>query len=270
MSRFSVLARLVFLALLFILPPAGIGALLPWGWKSAIGGAGLGFGLFLWTGFSIERIVRRAVGAFRAPPQGLLRTLERSLERAPFPAPQLLVYEDPSPNALILRSLRSGRSWGGSGTLLVSQGLIQHLSEEELREVFKYSARLAIQPEALLRSYVAVAMCLLLRFAPDAWIKMVWAGRPGSRLRRRTDRLTPASFLEFILVLPWVRGLHRIAGGRSPRERDLEAWLKNRPELDSAVRKVQVQLTRWDYRPNPGLEPVFFCQTGSGTRLLSL
>lgn len=263
MGLFNRTFRHLALALLCASPYALAGALFA-GWRAIL--IGLGIGVVLWAilGFWLEWRVRFLLRGIKHAPAGIQRSFDRAIEldgTIEGPLPALFVYEDPTPNGLAVRG------WRGPGAVLLSQGLLNQSSEEELRLLLLDLARRCRAPGLTLRSYGAALISFLLPAAPDSWSKIAWSSRTADRLKRRTDRLTPASFVRFALIFPWVLAVYRIAGGRSVQDRDLAQLAERDFRLARALARFDSLLMRWDYRPNPALELLYLrgpVRLGSG------
>lgn len=194
--------RFVLMSLICSIP----GILMGLAFFGPMGGCcGLGISLLglccgsLWS----ERGVSRAHSIEPNTPQGLDRSLEvaahsiSAILEISEPLPRLLVFADPSPNALAVRSL------GGRGTILLSQGLISLLNEDELREVLILCLLRLKQSSIVFQSFCAILAIWALGFAPRPWVNLVFAGKTLST--REEQLLSPVSGVGFLVFFPVAR-----------------------------------------------------------------
>src|SRR4051812_1101870 len=87
--------------------------------------------VFFWLSLRMERRLRKIHGAKGPTPIGLKRSLSRVVARLGGQTPKIFVFSEVSPCAVV------GRRFGGKGTILLSQGTIALLTEDELRAVIE-------------------------------------------------------------------------------------------------------------------------------------
>jgi hypothetical protein len=262
MSFFSALGRLVFLILAVFSPFIVVAA-----WLGGARAAGIAAGASLLLGallgLGLERRVRRVLGARRPASSGLARSLRLSVDQSPRLDPGLWVYEDPSPNVMLVRG------WRAPGALFVSQGLLDLLTEEELRQVLAYCVSEGKRFETFLKSYAAGVLSLMMRAAPRGWVAVLW-GRSSWNGQWIRETLSPFSFLFLTMVLPLARGIYRLAGGRERGWARASRFAESSFDFAAALRKIEIALEPWEYRPGDGLDSVALCRPGAASRLLSL
>jgi hypothetical protein len=224
MARLAIFFRLLTLFVFSAVPLAGVGALAGGRLGAVIGAAGT-YCLWVVIGMRAETWLIRAHHAREARIQGLSQAFERiGIDPKPF---RIMVYPDPSPNALIARSPISGR-----GLLLLSQGLFASLNELELRAVLSECAARLESPGLGMATYSAALCFRLLTLAPGDWVD-------AARGETRSDSpdLSPSGFLVFSIMVPWVSQLRsvaerwRLSATRSRPAAPSEAW-------KSAERKI--------------------------------
>jgi Zn-dependent protease with chaperone function len=171
------LARAFLIFLSLAVPATCFGGALA-GVRGAVGGLVLAAASELAAFLLAERIQCLAHSAQTELPAGLSRTVER-VAAALGPAtpgpnmPRIRVFSDPAPSALVARSL------GGHGTVLVSQGLLALLDEEELRDVLRALLLGARARGIVVRSASAALASAVLGLAPKRWSRLVFGGAPG-------------------------------------------------------------------------------------------
>jgi hypothetical protein len=164
-----------------------------------------------------ELILAKLYGSSSDIPQGLTRSLELVFDsNSRRPLPRLLVFRDPSPNTLIVKSLT------GSGTILLSQGMIALLNEEELRAILELCIIRLDEPGIIFQSFCSTLALGILKFAPRAWSNLAFTGRALSKDEERL--LSPLSSIGFLILLPIAHNLVNI--GRIP--------VKNRSSIQLA------------------------------------
>ena len=246
MSFLAALFRLVALEIFLVFPWIGLG------WAIAgLGGVLVAILFFyliiLVLGFSAEKIVALSHNAGSETPPGLQRTLARVLEQGGVPparAPKLLVFPDPAANAAIARSL------GSNGLILISQGLISQMSEQELRSVIHHCI-IACQPtEAAVTSICAVLASGALRLAPKRWVELTLQSNSSRGIRSGSD-LGPLGAIAFLFFLPVAQIFVKLGGNVQ--------WNGNPSpgHLETAFLKIQTSLSRWDSSWNPGFNSLY-------------
>lgn len=184
--RIQVFSRLVALILFMLIPFSLIGFLF-----FGINGIGVGMilSLIFFLVFTLfpEEMISKIHRARADIPPGLQITLERVIDaRLPvfsreksFKKPKLLIFPDPSPNALICKG------FGNPGTILLSQGMVALLGEADLREAIRVAVDRLRHPGMTLASTCALFSWGLLKVSP----------RP----------LTPLGAIRYLLVFPLIQ-----------------------------------------------------------------
>jgi hypothetical protein len=197
MYHLSLVLRFTVLVLFIALPIASVGAILAgvWGIVFAAGVSLLGV---VYMALSTENLIAKIHRAGSEIPKGLERSLELVLsQQKNKQAPRVLIFGDPSPNALIVKS------WFGSGTILISQGMIALLNEEELRAILKLCLQRLWERGSSFQSLCALLALFTLSFAPHSWIHLFFAGRA---LRKEEEvLLSPLSGMRFFALYPATR-----------------------------------------------------------------
>jgi hypothetical protein len=210
----------------------------------------------LFIAWKSEYIVARVHRASSVIPDGLHRTLELALSGdIEKQWPHLLVFSDPSPNALIIRS------WGGSGTILVSQGLVALLNEEELRAILQLCVLRLKEPGIAFQSFCFIFALGALSFAPRPWVNLVFTGRTLPRVEERL--LGPCSALGFLVLFPVVRFF--LYFGRSPIRSRTTSQLGG--IYSAAMQKVAQAIHIWGPGKNYGIFSLYFIHPNSGEML---
>jgi hypothetical protein len=217
---------------------------LPGGIPGVLAGWIVGISATVILGFFPERILARLHRAKFPQEPGL----ERSLSRVGGPAhgsfPRVLVFPDPAINVLVARSL------GSSGSILVSQGLLNAAGEEDLRDILAESLQRIEKPEILLRSYCAMMACAVLELAPQSWVRAALGGMSG---KGKSKESGPLSFLGFIMAFPVARAWMQLGGADSSAD---------------AMQKVARKCLFWDLKTNPGASSLYLQAPWKRTRIL--
>jgi hypothetical protein len=145
--------------------------------------------------FFLEAIIIRQHAAKRVNTLGLLHSVQwvsSQMERTP---PALYWVTDPMPWVLVIRNF-----FDKNGSLLISQGLVNLLNEDELRAFLKQSLLRLDDAQLPLQSYCGVLLSLFLKCVPNQWVKTILRGTPAKAL-------SPLSFLKFVFFLPLIQFL---------------------------------------------------------------
>lgn len=257
----SVLALVRFWLLsivMLVVPIGGLGALTG-GLPGAIGGAGLGLCLAAVLALRLESIIGRMHGAHTPGPAGIGHSLERTLrDLGPgYAVPKIRVFADPSPNAFV------ARSWFGSGTVFLSQGLLTLLAESELRAVLRQAVLRLSSPGWTTRSFGAVLASLLLSRAPRGWVQAALGGKPASVTV--PPRMAPSGLFGFVILCALARMAVRWSGSRT-----FESGSAGDPDWQDAVFKIRKELLLWPLGGNPGAVGLFLENPWPGATLMSL
>jgi hypothetical protein len=89
--------------------------------------------------------------------------------------------------------------------VILSQGLVSLLNEEELRIMVAWSLARLSERGIVFQSFCSVTAVWLLNFAPKPWVNLVFAGRALSK--GEEENLHPRSFIGFLILFPLVRFL---------------------------------------------------------------
>lgn len=158
-------------------------------------------------------------------PDGVQVSLRRALlahGHASASLPVVRVFADPAPNALVLRSLL------GSGTILLSQGLLDRLGEEELRTVLAQALHRLSDPHLPLQTLTAALAAFTLRRASGSWMDALVTSR--SKQTPRWSVLSVGAFVVFAFLVGyarlWIRAVPAPqAGSTVPGFEDLQRRL---------------------------------------------
>lgn len=257
MTVLILLLRVLGLYIFLAVPLAFLGALI-FGLKGIL--ISLGFATFVLVLCSIgsEHGIVRTYGVQSSLSPGLKRTLELVAAQSRRKAPNLVVYADPSPNAMVVRSL------GSKGTILISQGLASLLSEEELRAVLRWCIYRVQQPTLVLNSICSYFLLLVLFFAPKSWIDLAFAGRTLSDDEEAT--LSARSAAGFLVVFPMIRYLNRLS---KPLKRKRKAPSPNFGlSYLTAIQKIVQAIQIWGPSKKYGLVSLSLVSPGSAKALL--
>lgn len=249
MQSFQTLLRILALQVLAMIPVGGLGLLL-------FGPAGLVFGSIVAfagvaiVGFLTERLILRFYPPVTEAPVGLQRTLERVAQiHEVRRVPKIYVFADPSPNALVARSI------GGTGTLLISQGMAALLNEAELRAVLTLCLYRNQRIDLVAQTLSATLASGLLRLAPRQWVATLLVGQP-SRLDRKPSlkavSLTVLGFCVFLAILPLVRAILSLGG--TFRILEVEAPVATPDaalQQANALRKIEKAAGSWGIEASP-------------------
>jgi heat shock protein HtpX len=124
-------------------------------------------------------------------PLGARRSLERVLARmsgATAAKPRVRVFNDTVPQALVARGL------GSSGSILLSEGLLGILSEQELRELLEACVTRLRGRGMVFQSLCAWMAHRVLELAPRSWIELLFGEL------RWSERLGALSALRFLAL----------------------------------------------------------------------
>jgi hypothetical protein len=149
--------------------------------------------------FLAEKITVRIYKGKLGKTHGLSRTLERAAQEGRDSQLSLYVFPDPLPDALCLRSL------GSQGTILVSQGLLSILNEQELRAVLRRCMKKVSHPGIYFLSFYTVLSIIILKLAPRSWADLIFSGKPLTRLDE--FKLSPGTGILFVILFPLIQML---------------------------------------------------------------
>jgi hypothetical protein len=257
MAHVRVFFRLLITVILLTVPFGAIGRLVsgvPGARYGLAGALAVQFILFVISERGIARAARASVAAV---PAGLHRSLEIVMEGEGGATPRFAVFEDPSPNAMVARSL------GGTGLILVSRGLIALLNEHELRAVLSLCVKRTREPGIRFRSFCALLMVWMLALAPRPWVDLVFAGRPLARSEEL--RLSPVSAIAFLIFFPVSRFF--LSAGRPVRQ-ELDPDSYAGEAWSSAAHKISQSISMWGPTKSPGAFFLYLIDPGSRRMLL--
>ena len=170
-----------------------------------------------------ERFLRE-LGQLVAAPSGLVRSFQRVLEESSIPAaqgPELWLRQESLPNAFW------GKGPGTRGFIVLNQGLVEFLSENELRSVLGILLQRVQRRDSADRTLVAVLLLAWARRLPEAWVQLLLGARDVRP--NQAQSLGPASFIGFLLGYPGLRLLLWLARESEPggvdRDQEPEARL---------------------------------------------
>lgn len=116
--------------------------------------------------------------------------------------PQIYVFSDPFPEAVHLKSLGSG------GAIILSQGFLSILNEQELRFILGSCLKRNDQPGQILRGICSIFCALVIAPAPKSWVKLVFSGVSLTQLEEFD--LSPFSAIGFLILFPMIRLFSRL------------------------------------------------------------
>jgi heat shock protein HtpX len=198
MSWLRILLRIAQIAFIFCLFPCFLGLIL-FGPKGVlISFVLVAVSLMIFSCFA-EVGILKAYQAHLSPPKGLARSLDLVAFGKEKRMPKFSVFSDPSPHIWVVRSL------GGSGRVILSQGLVSLLNEEELRAMIAWSMFRLNERGIVFQSFCSVMAVWLLNLAPRPWVNLVFAGRVLSKSDEKS--LHPNTFIGFLILFPLARFL---------------------------------------------------------------
>ncbi len=198
MDRINTLVKLFLLYLFVSTPFVLIGTIIDVqaGWSYGLIGGGV---ILLTLVLMSEKWILASHHLMKFHPRGLKRTIERSEERIGVAGIlQVELYSDPSPKALVCKSI------GSKGKILLSQGLLSALNENELRNILVHCQKQTIGFEPVLSSMCAVVAQFFLRLSSDSWVHVFYL-QAESQAQWQKRNLSPASILSFLVFYPCVR-----------------------------------------------------------------
>ncbi len=238
MIRISILFRFLILALLVMFPGVLIGFAL-WELRGAALGAGTMIMILCAALFGSEWNLKRISEAESQVPPGLLRSYELTLDGNISGAPHLKIYSDPFPRIFV------ARSFGGRGTILLSQGMIALMREEDLRLIFGLLVNRARNPAVVFRSFCGTLATWALKFTPKAWKDLVFSNPPFSAGEQKL--LTPLSALKSFLPLTLALFFYKLGTiQKSLKSEMCEGQLE-------ALRKLEQSDRFWGSHPTHGV-----------------
>lgn len=207
MSGLSCLRRVLQLVIATALPIAAFGYLLG-GYRGASIAALVSLLGMLIATYRAERGLLRIYRVREREVAGPRRSLDRVMDRIGGDSPRVFSFSDPSPQALVVRGL------AGPGSILLSEGLLGALSEEELRELLKAAVSRLRAPGSRLQTLCAWLAHGVFELAPRPWLELFFGEL------RWHERLSPLGALRFLVVFATARffiDLGRLASVDAPR-----------------------------------------------------
>ncbi len=184
---------------LVALLPGGIGFFLKNWLGAAIGFSGVVI-MMAAVAMTVEKRMIRFYRAVSTQSLGLMQSLRGVMQQscAGMPIPRFYTYVDPIPRFCCIRA------WGSQGTILMSQGLLARLDEEELRKILKLSVFKLNQSTVFLYTFYSVLIILCLQWVPPSWRKIFFQ-KERMIAQTQTSSFHPLTTLKFLLFLPWVQ-----------------------------------------------------------------
>ncbi|HAR41064.1 MAG TPA: hypothetical protein DCS07_00255, partial [Bdellovibrionales bacterium] len=221
MSVLKILARAIQLFIYAAAIPCAIGAVLG-GRNGAALCLSLVIVLLLLGYFISTRIFLRRFASTSATPT-LLKSLELATVGLNQELPELVTVPAVSLSAL---ALRDGT---GHAVLVVSQGLLAGLSEDELRATFRRGVLKVYEKGTPLRCLAALVSMLLLRFAPQSWSDLILQGEEPHPVAQpcgtapERPHLTALGAIAFWCVVPGISHFIRLSQG-APHPGEDSSW----------------------------------------------
>jgi Zn-dependent protease with chaperone function len=202
--------RLRILAWIGVMGMLGLGAWALGAW-GGVAGTVLALTLLARATHAREERFLRELGPLVAAPPGLTRSFQRVLEESSIPVgqgPELWLRQESLSNAFW------GRGPGTPGFIVLNQGLVEFLSESELRSVLGILLRRVQRRDSADRTLVAVLLLAWVRRLPATWVQLLLGARDVRPNQAQT--LGPASFIGFLLGYPGLRLLLWLARESEP------------------------------------------------------
>lgn len=207
--------RIFFFIVVFLLPWAGLGWIF-WGLKGLAGGGAVGATGLFWLNLCAEQRILKMHQATKVLPPGLESSYINALASAGYNGgfPRLRVFPDVNPNLLVFRV------YFGSGTLLLSQGLLASLSHEELTWLIQACFKRIRHPGLPLQTICASLAGGVLKMAPQPWRALLSS---QNQVSRPFVGLTAFSGFQFFLIYAFARLIQQLGSVTVPlfdREED--------------------------------------------------
>lgn len=241
MSWFSLMMRLGVFVIAMELPAGALGFGFA-GVRGAIGAAATAALVLLLAAWRAEKGILAIYRVRSEVPEGARRSLERVMTRHGGGTPRVFSFSDPAPQALVARGLAS------PGAILLSEGLLGALSEEELRELLDTSVRRLRSPGIRFQTLCARLAHLILEVAPRSWLEFVFGEL------RWHEALGAWGALRFMTVYSAAKFFARLGRGALV---DAPRSLLRLPPVTGEI-------------ANPGTSILHFTQPWSSRSLLSL
>ena len=223
----------------------------------------VGTGMLIYLASTAERTVVQSLADVQVASPGTCHSVNRvTREELGVTTPEVYEVAESAPNALI------ARFGGGAGRIILTQGLLASISEEELRVVIRALVLRLRSPLLSRQTFCASLAHRLLQWAPEGWTRFVLAGESPSAVD--PDRLPPLAFLGFLLIYPWARFLiwcgNSAEGGGPPAEFSADELLL----WGNAMRKVGGSSQTARFTGQPGLLALYLCPPCPISDVLSL
>ena len=155
----------------------------------------------VFAAFSSEKGLQKVYRAQPGAPSGCSRSLNRVVANLGGIAPDIHSFMDPAPQALVVRGLFS------PGAILLSEGLLGILSEEELRDLLNVAIQRIRNPEMPFRTLCAWLAHLTLVIAPRAWLGLLFG---ELKTNKRLGALNALCFLPVFSAAKFFVSLGRL------------------------------------------------------------
>lgn len=142
-------------------------------------------GVILAALFGSELWAIKACKADSKSLHGLVRLVDYVMVNRRGRSPRVLIYADPFPNVLVVKSM------GCRGTVLLSQGLMTLMNEEELRAILEMCIERIQGPGIVFQSFCSTLALWVFSFVPQSL--------------RAQRALTPFRAIPLLLIFPLIR-----------------------------------------------------------------
>lgn len=193
MRQWINLLRVILIGFSVSFPNVVIGGALR-GVRGAEVGLLLGFGIILFSALRAERVVKKVCRATSQTSPGIARTIELAMAKTNFAIPRVLVYADPFPNVLVVKSL------GSKGSIFLSQGLIAQLNDFEIQAILGMCIESLNRPGVLLHSLSSSLALWILSFWPESWKNLMFPSQ--IKWRENKENLSPLSAIPLLILFP--------------------------------------------------------------------
>lgn len=233
--------------------PAFAGALAG-GWRGAVVGAALACLALVRAFFSSERWIARMLGARELSFAPLERTFSEALRSidpdARLARPRLRVFPDPVTNVLAVRSLAS------PGAVYLSQGALNQLDEEGLREALRVSMLRLQRGDWRFKSACSAIASGIIARAPRGWMAFLFAKAAPRKSGDKAPPLGVGPLIAAVTLLPWLRLLLSINPPLSPG-----------PTRSGALQRAFISHPRNGLSERVALDSLFLIPAAAGDRI---
>jgi hypothetical protein len=169
----------------------------------SLGGAISSFALFISVFSASDRILRFVRAGESSESQPLVRSFRRALELRKVKAvPQVVFYPSVYPEILVLRPLMKSDS--GEGWILVSQGLLSYVTEDQLRALLVDAYDRWTRPGLWFKTLAVSSMLSVVSLIPRGWAQFLWVDGLIQGRDRQASGLNPMKFLATLFFLPCI------------------------------------------------------------------